>query len=115
MMARCGEDRLPSDTDDDLAAVLGYACATTCLTERADDSSVQGMQYFCRVDERVSAVATVPLAPRFIVPSLTSDSRGFSVGGSLFGLLGCFALAGACKLAARLFLKRPENYYDDDF
>jgi len=31
---------------------------------------------------------------------------------SLFGLLGCCALAGACKLAAR-FLKRPENYYDD--
>ncbi len=32
---------------------------------------------------------------------------------SLFGLLGCFSLAGACKLAAR-FLKRPEKYYDDD-
>jgi len=31
---------------------------------------------------------------------------------SVFGLLGCCALAGVCKLAAR-FLKRPENYYDD--
>lgn len=32
---------------------------------------------------------------------------------SVFGLLGCFILACVCKLAARLFLKRPENYYDD--
>lgn len=32
---------------------------------------------------------------------------------SMFGLLGCLVLAGVCKLAARLFLKRPENYYDD--
>jgi len=31
---------------------------------------------------------------------------------SVFGLLGCFTLAGACKLAAR-FLKRPEKYYHD--
>jgi hypothetical protein len=31
---------------------------------------------------------------------------------SVFGLLGCLLLAGACKLAAR-FLKRSEKYYDD--
>jgi len=32
---------------------------------------------------------------------------------SVFGLVGCLSLAGVCKLAARLFLKRSENYYDD--
>ncbi len=32
---------------------------------------------------------------------------------SVFGLAGCLILAGVCKLVARLFLKRPENYYDD--
>jgi len=32
---------------------------------------------------------------------------------SLFGLVGCLFLAGACKLAAHV-LKRPETYYDDD-
>jgi lipoprotein signal peptidase len=32
---------------------------------------------------------------------------------SVFGFAGCLILAGACKLIARLFLKRPENYYDD--
>lgn len=32
---------------------------------------------------------------------------------SVFGLAGCLMLAGVCKLIARLFLKRPENYYDD--
>jgi membrane protein implicated in regulation of membrane protease activity len=32
---------------------------------------------------------------------------------SVFGLVGCLMLAGVCKLVARLFLKRPENYYDD--
>jgi len=39
----------------------------------------------------------------------------FSIPGfwSVFGLVGCLVLAGACKLAAHLFLKRPENYYDD--
>jgi len=39
----------------------------------------------------------------------------FSIPGfwSAFGLLGCLSLAGLCKLVARLFLKRPENYYDD--
>lgn len=39
----------------------------------------------------------------------------FSIPGfwSVFGLLGCLSLAGVCKLAAKLFLKRPENYYDD--
>jgi len=39
----------------------------------------------------------------------------FSIPGfwSVFGLLGCLGLAGLCKLVACLFLKRPENYYDD--
>ena len=39
----------------------------------------------------------------------------FSIPGfwSVFGLIGCLMLAGVCKLVARLFLKRPENYYDD--
>jgi hypothetical protein len=39
----------------------------------------------------------------------------FSIPGfwSVFGLAGCLMLAGVCKLAARLFLKLPENYYDD--
>jgi len=39
----------------------------------------------------------------------------FSIPGfwSAFGLIGCLMLAGVCKLVARLFLKRPENYYDD--
>jgi len=39
----------------------------------------------------------------------------FSIPGfwSVFGLIGCLILAGVCKLVARLFLKRPENYYDD--
>jgi hypothetical protein len=39
----------------------------------------------------------------------------FSIPGfwSVFGLVGCLGLAGVCKFVARLFLKRPENYYDD--
>jgi hypothetical protein len=39
----------------------------------------------------------------------------FSIPGfwSVFGLVGCLCLAGACKFIARFFLKRPENYYDD--
>jgi lipoprotein signal peptidase len=39
----------------------------------------------------------------------------FSIPGfwSVFGLAGCLMLAGVCKLVARFFLKRPENYYDD--
>jgi len=39
----------------------------------------------------------------------------FSIPGfwSVFGLVGCLSLAGLCKLIARFFLKRPENYYDD--
>jgi len=59
-----------------------------------------------------------------IVAGVVVDSIGFFRGGhagifsipgfwSVFGLLGCLALAGVCKLAARLFLKRSENYYDD--
>ncbi len=59
-----------------------------------------------------------------IVAGVVVDSIGavrvehagvFSIPGfwSVFGLVGCLILAGACKLAARLFLKRPENYYDD--
>jgi ABC-type xylose transport system permease subunit len=59
-----------------------------------------------------------------IVAGVVVDSIGaghgehagvFSVPGfwSVFGLVGCLVLAGACKLVARLFLKRPENYYDD--
>ena len=39
----------------------------------------------------------------------------FSIPGfwSVFGLVGCLSLAGVCKFVARLFLKCPENYYDD--
>ena len=59
-----------------------------------------------------------------IVAGVVVDSIGaareehagvFSIPGfwSVFGLLGCLSLAGVCKLVARLFLKRPENYYDD--
>ena len=59
-----------------------------------------------------------------IVAGVVVDSIGaghgehagvFSIPGfwSVFGLVGCLSLAGVCKLAARLFLKRPENYCDD--
>ncbi len=59
-----------------------------------------------------------------IVAGIVMDSVGaahgehagvFSIPGfwSVFGLLGCLGLVGVCKLAARLFLKRSENYYDD--
>ena len=59
-----------------------------------------------------------------ILAGVVADSIGaahvehagvFSIPGfwSVFGLLGCLSLAGVCKLVARFFLKRPENYYDD--
>jgi hypothetical protein len=64
------------------------------------------------------------LAILIIIAGVVVDSIGaargehagvFSIPGfwSVFGLVGCLILAGVCKLVARFFLKRPENYYDD--
>ena len=64
-------------------------------------------------------IPAVIIAAGIVVDSIgffSKEQAGmFAIPGfwSVFGLLGCLALAGICKLAARLFLKRSENYYDD--
>jgi hypothetical protein len=64
-------------------------------------------------------VPVIIIAAGVVVDMLVADhgedAGVFSFPGfwSVFGLAGSLVLAGACKLAAKLFLKRPENYYND--